>query len=1047
MTITVPGYYDLLITQAIRNQLNLLDGAKWDHEEVAIDEGDAILHQIVVHMASEVMAYAKEELGDCKPHDFMARMKELLQREELLDVIRDQVLPLDGKKLRRIKTVSPPEADRVLPDTPLGLSALLTGARHSVKLMEQIKKELLTCDRADWVVSFIRMTGINQLREALKQFTSTPAPDGGPRLRIATTTYLGVTEAKAIAFLRNLPHTQVRISYDAQSTRLHAKAYIFHRRTGFGTAYIGSSNVSKVAMDHGLEWNVKLSQHELGYLWDAVNGSFETHWADSEHFRDYQPDDYLHLRRALTREQGRKESDPFSETFFDISPYPYQQEALDAIARERACGKTRHLIVAATGTGKTMIAAFDFKRFRKEHPEANLLFVAHRKEILEQARNKFRQVLREGGFGEVVHGDREPSEPRHWFCTIQTWNARYTGVPVDHFDYVVLDEAHHEAADSYKNLTDKLQPLSLLGLTATPERMDGKSILPSFGGTITHELRLVEAIERRLLAPFVYYGLADEPDIDFSHLTWAAGRYKSEELDHLLAHNEKRAQWVMDQLLERVDDVLSIRALGFCVSIKHAHFMADFCQRHKIPALALTASSNAEERRQAIEKLHKRDINIIFTVDLYNEGVDLPFLDTVLFLRPTESLTVFLQQLGRGLRRCDEEDKACLSVFDFVAAQHAQFNYTQRFEALSKVVGQEKLKRHIREGFQDLPAGCAISLEKQAAQIILDNITQAQKRLTARHMANELRRIRRANNDRPLSLAEMMYSFHLKEPDALYSKKRIPSQLQSLGTNAEHHESQQIASFETQLANGMRRLLLQTDGNMLTDAKRSLEAIEFTQRDVLQQFYSILWYGDKKPGKTLEETHQFVLQLPGVRRDLQELISWVCEHRAIFVQKQYPVTSHLQLHASYTREQILQALGLASFEQPIEFREGVKYLKDRKLYILLCDIEKSESDFSPLTMYEDYAISDTLFHWQTQHSTSPTTPTGQSYIHHKRQGITVMLFIRQRKKNDQGVFLPYTFLGPVHYLDHVGSRPMSIRWRLENPIPAAVLEWAKHDLL
>lgn len=1042
---TTPGYYDLIITQAIREQLNQLDPTTWKHEEVAIEQSDGMLHEIIRHLASEMMAYAKEALGEGKPHDLMAQIRELLQRKELLDIIKHRVLPLDGKKLQRIKT--PFEQDTNLPDTPLGLSALLTGSRHSIKLIEQIKKELLTCDRADWVVSFIRMTGINQLRETLKQFTATPAPDGGPRLRVATTTYLGVTEAKAVVFLRSLPHTQVRVSYDTQSTRLHAKAYIFHRQTGFGTAYIGSSNVSKVAMDHGLEWNVKLSQHELSYLWAAVNGSFETHWADTDHFREYEPDDYVPLRHALAREHGQSATNPASETFYDLSPYPYQQEALDAIARERACGKKRHLIVAATGTGKTMIAAFDFKRYRKEHPKANLLFVAHRKEILEQARNKFRQVLREGGFGELVHGEREPAEARHWFCTIQTWNSRYTAYPVDHFDYIVIDEAHHEAAESYQHLTEGLQPQSLLGLTATPERMDGKSILSSFGGTYTHELRLVEAIERRLLSPFVYYGIADEPDIDFSHLTWAAGRYKSDELETLLAHNEKRAQWVMDQVQERVDNLLTIRALGFCVNIQHAQLMADFCQKHEIPALALTASSNAEERRRAIEQLHKREINIIFTVDLYNEGVDIPFVDTVLFLRPTESLTVFLQQLGRGLRRCDEEDKECLSVFDFVATQHEQFSYAQRFEALSKVVGHEALKRHINEGFQDLPTGCAISLEKQAAQIILDNITQAQKRLTARQMTHELRRIRQAGGGRPLSLTDIMQSFQLKEPDALYAKKRLPSQLQSLETTTEQQESQLIAPFEEQLTNGMRRLLMQTDGNMLTDAIHSLDSNNLTHREALQQFYSILWYGKKKPGNTLEEAHQFICRLPGVCRDLKELANWVRENRSIFGQKQFAITGPLQLHASYTREQILQAVGLASFEHSVEFREGVKYIKEEKLYVLLCDIEKSESDFSPLTMYEDYAISDTLFHWQSQHSTSPSSPTGQSYIHHQERGITVMLFIRPRKKNDQGIILPYVFLGPVYYQNHTGSRPMSIHWRLENPIPTPVLEWAKRDLL
>ena len=260
--------------------------------------------------------------------------------------------------------------------------------------------------------------------DTLRQFTQNPSPDGGLKLRIATTSYMGATDVKAIEELLKLPNTEIRISYDTKRTRLHAKAYLFHRATGFSSAYIGSANISKAALDEGLEWTAKISQYESEHLWRHVVASFESHWEDNNEFTPCLTTDIPKLRQALAKEQTGLEEDDIS-TFFNLQPFGYQKAILEDIAAERAVGKHKHLVISATGTGKTMIAAFDYKNYSSQvQGLPRLLFVAHREEILKQARASYRQVLRDGSFGDIMVGGSRLSQENHLFCTVQSWNSR-----------------------------------------------------------------------------------------------------------------------------------------------------------------------------------------------------------------------------------------------------------------------------------------------------------------------------------------------------------------------------------------------------------------------------------------------------------------------------------------------------------------------------------------------------------------------------------------------------------------------------------------------
>lgn len=1029
------GIYDLLHTTQLQKRLEekgLLERAKWED----IDTGE-LANYIAIPLAREIASFIGEALSGEKSESLIQALEPIFHQPETMRLIFDAIRPVSTKTLQQIAPPAPLNSINERPDTPLSVSALLTGSSRSPALRTQLIKELATCDRADWLVSFIKYAGILPLLPTLKDFTQQPAPDGGPRLRIATTSYMGATDVKAIKALLELPNTEIRVSYDTKRTRLHAKSYLFHRATGFGSAYIGSANVSKAALDEGLEWTAKISQYETDHLWQHAIATFESHWEDETEFSPCKKDDLPALELALSQESGNAKDDD-TITFFDLRPYNYQRVILDDIEAERDSGKNKHLVIAATGTGKTMIAAFDYKSVSNNGKRPKLLFVAHREEILRQARSAFRQVLRDGSFGDLLVRGNTPSQTDYVFCTVQSWNSRdFEQFQPNYFEYVVLDEAHHASAESYQKLIKHIKPKSLLGLTATPERTDHKDIRDDFGGVFTHEIRLPEAIEGALLSPFHYYGIPDLDGLDFSSIAWKRGGYDIYQLQNKLEGNLARAQWVMGQVERYVADIGRVRGLGFCVSVAHADFMAKFCKDNGIPAISLNGNSSKEERLSAKNKLETYQVRFIFTVDLYNEGVDIPCVDTVLFLRPTESLILFLQQLGRGLRL--DEEKSHLTVLDFIAPQHRNFKYAKRFQALSSRP-ELRVDKQIEKGLPYVPAGCLMHLEKQAKEHVLENIRAATASLRGAKFINELRLLQRHVKE-PITLKMMMDFFHLDTPDEIY-KKGLPHQLLIMtGSNSKKED---LFEFDKQLAKGFQRLALMDDTNLIADTKRLVATGTCEGSLTKSMLHSILWRKKKPENGSLEDVENFLISKEGLTHDLIELLDWLLNSRTPVTVKQLESqTGPLNLHASYSREQILLALGLGSFETPKTSREGVLHVPDRRLDVFFADINKSEADFSPTTMYEDYAITSKLFHWQSQSQTSETSPVGKRYINHNKNGYTPLLFIRDRKKLSNGLTTPYFFAGPLRYRKHEGSKPISFIWELEYPLPAKVMPWAR----
>lgn len=935
--------------------------------------------------------------------------------------------------LRRLLAVhsEPRETPLVRPDTPLARSALLTGTRLDPSLGSQLRKEVATADRIDILCSFIRWSGLRILLEDLRELAQRPGA-GGPRIRVITTTYMGATDPRAVEELGRLPNTEVRVSYDTKRTRLHAKAYVFHRETGFGSAYIGSANLSNAALSEGLEWTTKISHYELPHLWDKIAGTFETYWQDDE-FQSFKEDSNGRLRQAIRQERSAA-NDPEATVTFDLRPYPFQEEILDTLAAERTVqNKFRHLVVAATGTGKTMIAAFDYARVcRSSGTRPNLLFVAHREEILRQALGTFRGVLRDQNFGDLLLGGHDADQEKHLFCSIQTYNSRELWKrPADQFAYVVVDEFHHAAAPSYRRLLDHIRPEFLVALTATPERADDLDVLHWFGGRASSEIRLPDAINRRLLCPFQYFGVTDS--VDLNGLTWQRGGYRVEDLDRLYTGNDVRATLVLQKLTRIVLNPLVARGLGFCVSVAHAEFMARFFTDHQVPSLALTGKSSEQDRFAARDRLRLRRINFLFVVDLYNEGVDLPEVDTLLFLRPTESLTVYLQQFGRGLRL--HPDKDCLTVLDFIGAQRREFRFAARLRALGTNPAG-RMDREIEAGFPHLPSGCSLQLERVAQQRVLDNVRESVRLLRPR-MVVSIRDLATILT-RPPTLAETLEYLDTSLDELL--KRGLWSQLLAEADRGPPPD----APDADRLAKGLRRICHIDDVDRIRRLLVHLAAIRtgtsYSPADdrLIQMLHVTLW-GEQSLGWSIPKGDERLRENPAVLTDLRAIL----EHQlgnspAPATVRLWAGAGPLAVHSHYTRDEILVGLGHWTMGRRPDVREGVLHLAASAADAFFVTLQKTEDDYSPTTMYEDYLISHDLFHWQTQSNTSAESPTGQRYVRHRDRGYTPLLFVRESRILPSGLTAPYVFLGPCDHVSHSGSRPMSIVWKLWNPVPARI---------
>ncbi|MGD9960155.1 DUF3427 domain-containing protein [Nocardioides sp.] len=967
------------------------------------------------------------------------------------DFIGDQVA-LPPRLLRGVRKIGG-LADGSLPahpTIPLTSSELLVNGAGEPAFGKVLKEEIRCAEEVDLICAFVGYTGFQPLKEEFRELL-----DRGGRLRVITSTYLGSTSAKALDELVEIG-ADVRVNYQGQTTKLHAKAWLFRRPGELDTACVGSSNLSDAALYSGLEWNVRLARTDAPAVFGRIQQTFDSYW-HTPVYETYTTRDRARLDAALLAAKGyadqahsktsqrtidqlnRQLADAYAE--LSLQPKPHQRLVLDTLnLRRESFDEHRHLVVAATGTGKTVIAALDYARLCVPgKPRPRLLFVAHREQILEQARTTFRKALKDPSFGELLSGGMAPSSDRYVFAMVQTLHRRLAAVPPDDYDVIYIDEAHHGSASSWREVIEHFSPLEIVGLTATPERADGTSIVGLFGGQYSTELRLWEAVEDQLLAPFDYVGVDDGTDL--RQLSWRQGDYAVGELEAVYTGDHQRVKLIVQAIERWVDVPAAMRALGFCVSISHAKFMTHQFVRLGMRADYLDGTHDQAHRDEVLANLRTGQLQVVFSVDVLGEGIDVPDVDTLLLLRPTQSPVLFAQQLGRGLRQAPGKS-SCL-VLDFIGQHRAEYRYEARFQALINPA-RGSLREQAENEFPFLPAGCAINLERVARERVLARL----KALAPKAGLVGLKKDLVATGARSL---ESFLSLTERSVEQFYAAD---------GRKASWTRLRRAVGFADGMTEPSDPALREEEGDLLrrvgfaqhvTDALRvntwsawlagdqapHAAELSTTQTRLAMQLMHLL---GMRPA-TVHRGFEQLWRHPTVRAEVVELLRLVHAQRDASVVPLLGLEDvPLMAHARYTRTEVFAAMGVSAIEKPKEHREGVYFVPDSRTQLMFVTLNKDEAKFASNIQYKDHAISADLFHWESpnnwrQHTSAMLRCVGRGSQSSRHR----LLFVRE--KSNGGIEGTFRCFGQVDlYGELEGDRPVGLTWKLRQRLPELIFE-------
>ena len=1019
----VEGIYENLITDGLKQDIDAASSDGLVCKEEYIDDTDST-NMLADHLSKIIRnRLSDENLTAEERTEFVNRLIDDLGEDKEEKVVDDKQMLAAVVSIQEEARLKATNSTLVRPLTGFRVSNLFTGGQSHVSLSSEIERDIESADSICMIVSFLKLSGVNLIYDHLKRFCSNPQH----RLRIITTTYCGVTDAKAVERLASLPNTEIRISYNTQIERLHAKSYIFERNSGFSTAYIGSSNLSKSAQTDGLEWNIRVTNVENPHIINAALATFDIYW-NSHNFEDFREGGIEKLYKEL---QKVREPKLATDVLAKYTILPHQKQILDKLAVIREGGVRRNLIVAATGTGKTVISAFDYKVFTEQTEGTHrLLFVAHREEILKQSRRTYRSVLLDANFGDIWVGDSRPQNGiDHLFISVQTFNSKYerifSGLPADYYDYIVIDEAHHLVADSYRKIISKFTPKLLVGLTATPERMDGVSLLPDFDNQISAEIRLPKALDEGLLTPFQYLCISDETDLTDEELM-QGDRYVATKLTDKLC-NLQRVGLIVNRLQYYLADEHKCRALGFCATKKHAQFMAEEFRRVGLKAAYLTSDNDAE-RLSLNKQLAKGEINYLFVVDIFNEGVDIPAVDTVLFLRPTESLTIFLQQLGRGLRLYPGKQQ--LTVFDFVAQLNQKYDFASRFRSLLTRTDKSVVDQ-VKNGFTLLPHGCTIHMEEKAQEYVLQNIKAA--------IYNKARLVKelRTYTHTP-TLAEFIEN-NGQDVRLIYKGGYCWSSLKREAGMCDYPEDDNTKLFVKGIGNLVHvntvsylnfiRKVMLAKGNVKCNDERE-------ETFAVMLYYTLFIDKISKVGvKSISEALRRLADYPMFISEILELTDYQLAHletKTFSVGEGMPMG--LEQYGCYTREEVFAIFKRQTANKKMQGSvAGVFNIEELNTELFFVTLNKSDKDFSAETMYNDYVVSENEFRWESQ-NTDSHQGKGKRFVEQKKNGKKFLLFVRENKKDGYGNTCPFICFGLVDYIRSKDDKPMKINWQTHHPI-------------
>lgn len=910
-------------------------------------------------------------------------------------------------------------------------------------LLSELKKNLKECERFYFSVAFINYSGLQLLLDTLKEIETK-----GVKGKIITTTYLNFTEPKALEKIQEFKNIDLKVFIANKDIGFHTKAYIFENKDNY-KIIIGSSNITQSALKSNIEWNVRIiSKEDAPFIKDVLK-EYDNLWNMSSELNDDVLQKYMLFLNEIKKMEVKRQL--VFESLQPIQPNKMQVRAMENLNRLREHGENKALVIAATGTGKTYMSAFDV---RQSNPK-RMLFIVHREEILKKAKQTFDKVLKGRNIKTgLFTGNKKEYDADYLFATIQTMNRYYEEFDKSYFDYIVVDEAHHAASDSYVNVMEYFNPKFTLGMTATPERGDSLSVFDLFDNNVALEVRLYEALEDDLVIPFHYFGITDIEGADLQGVNLDD---ISEVANRLMIN--RRVDFIIDKMNFYGHDGKFRKLLGFCVSIEHAKYMAEEFTKRGIKSVALSGADSVATREKYIAKLEsdKDDLQAIFTVDIFNEGVDIPNINTVLMLRPTNSPIIFIQQLGRGLRK--SENKEFLTVLDFIGNHNKAFLISIALSG-ARYYDKDSLKVAVATDFIDVPGCTNIQIDEIAKERILAQIDRENFR-EMRYLKDEY------NQFKSLCGGKIPYRLldYIKYDGAPDPIKFIDKEKTYLGFVAKIEKDDNLKKLL--LDKNFEKILKELNGNLPLKRINEFVILKYLLKNksisIKQATDEILKYIEEIDTDSVKHAfeclnHQYydsvmikqrvkmieykndvlfrssefekIINNKEYRKYIEDAINYgILRYKNEFKEGYYGVP-FLKLYEQY---KMVDVALLSNYRKIHSAFRGSGLLTNNNDYFLFIDLHKEEGIEERIN-YKDKFLDREYFQWQSPNSTTQSSDRGRNLIFNKERKINLHLFVRKYKEIDKKA-QPYIYIGKGDTVQYEGEKPITMKIKLHNEVP------------
>ena len=955
-----------------------------------------------------------------------------------------------------------------------------------------LKQELLNCKKFYFIVSFIRYSGIQLLISTLDELEKQ-----GIQGEIITSVYLNITDSKALQKLLSYKNIKVKI-YNNSSESFHTKAYLFEKEK-YHSVIIGSSNISQSALYSAEEWNVKLTDSSFFNIYGKSLNQFEKLWHSNEAIELTQDfiDEYEKYKKSVNVQNTFDYRKTKIEQENEFVPNSMQKRVLQKLKETRINGNKKGLVISATGTGKTYLAAMDIKQFfeinsntenklfkinDKKSKTSNIkfLFIAHREELLENAINVFSKILKidKNEFGRIYGGLKE-IDKSIIFASIQSLRNCYNEFKPSFFDYIIVDEFHHSMSDSYLKTLSYFNPKFLLGLTATPKRMDGKDILSLCDYNVVDEIGIKEALEEDLIVPFHYFGVNDYM-INYDNIPYKNGKYNEKILLENLLLNT-RTDYIVEKINKFGFDGDELSAVAFCQNIEHAFFMKEEFSKKGYKSAVITANTSSNERSEILEKFKNKKIEILCVVDILNEGIDIPTINLLLFLRPTMSSTIFIQQIGRGLRKAKNKD--FVTIIDFIGNHKKDYLLINYFSSEvdnkdTLFTKKEKIINEIKNQFSNIPKSCYVELDRICQNRIIEKIEKIN--FSSKNILKEMYLDYKAeigkSEDEFLQIADFDTNIELFQELCLKMHSFYNAQLQFEDSKIFKNENEKnpLNTTEIEFLEYLEKKITLVEPFTFLIIDYLATGKEYINNSDLLNKYKVFF-----DIKRNFEKHYLLNRIFEELMEDEILEKTLYGYR--FSKKYEKLFSNGKLNEKSTiksnkkvnksnfinRLKQLIYLGLNEFKRNDldEFNENIlisyKEYKRVELQILLdskvpkgswragyANTDKDICLFATIDKthilqenlkYDNSLFADDIIQWISQPKTAHTSSVGKMFINHKKLGYNVHIFIRKFAFMDGNKTNPFIYLGKADYYKSFGDKPMRILWKLEEKIPQELI--------